>query len=707
VPALLAWQTRLIVRAADRAGTGACPYGRKSAIHNMLTSIRARRWLASVSVEAWLFIPALALALALRLHDLVTAQRGIWIDEAFSIWVARQAIPKLVTVLQTVDTHPPLFYLLLHFWLLPRHDPYWVRLFPALTSTLTVGAAYLLGCTVAGRRCGLLSALLFALSPVLVQYGQDGRMYSLFVLLSVLSLWTLLRALEAGGGGRWAVFVVTTLALLYTYTEGVFIPAAEALYVLYLVRGAALRSAILALLIVGAGWSVWLPSILHQFGSINHRFWLPPPDLPRVINTLLTFAANVDEPTLAAGRGAGPLSPAGPWLLLPVGLLMLWGFLRLPALSRRERATIGISISTVQAGNEATSERSSEGDPQSRWLLLGAFLLPHLGALAVSRVSPVYLDRSLLDSLAGGLPLLAAGMLALPGPGLILPVAAIWCAFQWAGLDTYYRYATTEDWQGPARYVAAHARAGDLVLFSGSWLQLAFDYYYQGPPLQEHGLPVDLFSSGVLEPPEEAADIARLPALVGVAPRVWLIYGHQSFDDPQGMVPPALQQLFRQQSSTPYLGGITLYQFSTPVGGAPQVALDDRFQSIARLSGLTWQRTGTSLSVTLFWQVLGRSSTNLHMFVHVLRADGTVLAQHDGEPLGGTQHTSIWTPGARLADPYPITLPSGTGGPLRLEIGIYDIGTGQRLQATGPQVVGGDHVLVSVALPTAATSGSP
>jgi hypothetical protein len=95
------------------------------------------------------------------------------------------------------------------------------------------------------------------------------------------------------------------------------------------------------------------------------------------------------------------------------------------------------------------------------------------------------------------------------------------------------------------------------------------------------------------------------------------------------------------------------------------------------------------------------------MFVHVLRADGTVLAQHDGEPLGGTQHTSIWTPGARLADPYPITLPSGTGGPLRLEIGIYDIGTGQRLQATGPQVVGGDHVLVSVALPTAATSGSP
>ncbi|HEY8742441.1 MAG TPA: glycosyltransferase family 39 protein, partial [Chloroflexota bacterium] len=351
-----------------------------------------RSWrLAPLPGADWLLIPLLALALVLRLHDLVTAQRGIWIDEAFSIWVARQPLSQLVAVVQTVDTHPPLFYLLLHFWLLPRHDPSWVRLFPVLTSTLTVAAGFLLGRSVAGRCCGLLCALLFALSPVLVQYGQDGRMYSLFVLLSLLSLWSLLRALDTDDVGRWTIFVVTTLALLYTYTEGVFIPAAEALYVLCLVRGAALRSAILALLIVVAGWSFWLPSILHQFGSISHRFWLPAPDPPRVINTLLTLAANVDEPTLAAGRGAGPLSPGGPWLLLPVGLLMLWGFLRLPALARAGKMPGGVSQANVPGGGEASPQPAPGGDPQSRWLLLGAFLLPHLGALAVSRMSPVYL----------------------------------------------------------------------------------------------------------------------------------------------------------------------------------------------------------------------------------------------------------------------------------------------------------------------------
>lgn len=651
-------------------------------------------------------MPIVGLGFALRLHQLVTAQRGIWIDEAFSIWVARQSLGQLIAILRTVDTHPPLFYVVLHFWLLPRHDPYWVRLLPALTSTLTILAAYLLGSAAGGRRCGLVSALLFALSPVLVQYGQEGRMYSLFVLLSVLSLWALLRALPAGGKAPWAVFVAITLALLYTYTEGVFITAAEALYVLCVVRPAAWRPALVSFLGVGLGWLLWLPSLLHQFGGISHRFWIPPPDLPRILNTLLTLAADVDEPTLAAGRGAGPFSAAGPWLLVPVGLLALWGFLQLPALAPRAE---GAPAPSGRAGRTAGEAPGRLPDParQSRWLLLGAFLLPHAGALAVSRFTPVYLDRSLLESLAGALPLLAAGIVALPGPVLWAPVLALWCALQLSGLDNYYRDATKEDWAGPTRFIAAHARPGDLVLFSGSWLQLAFDYYYQGPPLLEHGLPADLFTRRVLEPPVEAADITRLPAIVGNRQRVWLVYGHQSFDDPDGLVLPALGQLFQRRSATTYLGDIALYQFADPAGSAPQVTLDDRFQGVARLSGLAVTRSGQTVTVTLFWQVLGRSKTNLHIFVHVLRPDGTVLAQHDGEPLGGTQHTSLWIPDTHLVDTYPISLPAGVDGRLRLEIGMYDLGTGQRVAVSGPQAVAGDHVLVTAEIPGPAPSTAP
>ena len=68
----------------------------------------------------------------------------------------------------------------------------------------------------------------------------------------------------------------------------------------------------------------------------------------------------------------------------------------------------------------------------------------------------------------------------------------------------------------------------------------------------------------------------------------------------------------------------------------------------------------------------------------------------DAEPRAGTQHTSSGAPGARLADPYAIAIPAGTAAPFTIEVGMYDPTTGKRLAATGPEVRGGDHVLVTL-----------
>ncbi len=43
--------------------------------------------------------------------------KSLWIDEAFSVWIARQSLSEALSWLVRIDQHPPLYYLLLHYWM--------------------------------------------------------------------------------------------------------------------------------------------------------------------------------------------------------------------------------------------------------------------------------------------------------------------------------------------------------------------------------------------------------------------------------------------------------------------------------------------------------------------------------------------------------------------------------------------------------------
>jgi hypothetical protein len=83
------------------------------------------------------------------------------------------------------------------------------------------------------------------------------------------------------------------------------------------------------------------------------------------------------------------------------------------------------------------------------------------------------------------------------------------------------------------------------------------------------------------------------------------------------------------------------------------------------------QARGTSgLEVTLYWVALREVGTNLKAFVHLLDARGQVVAQHDGEPVGGFSPTSRWRSGEVIADQHWVLLPQ------ELAPGRYSLGAG-------------------------------
>jgi len=79
-----------------------------------------------------------------------------------------------------------------------------------------------------------------------------------------------------------------------------------------------------------------------------------------------------------------------------------------------------------------------------------------------------------------------------------------------------------------------------------------------------------------------------------------------------------------------------------------------------------------ALDVTLYWFALRDIGANYKAFVHLLGPDGAVIAQHDGDPVGGFTPTSRWRAGELIADRHRIVLPLGlSSGEYGLKAGMY------------------------------------
>jgi hypothetical protein len=130
----------------------------------------------------------------------------------------------------------------------------------------------------------------------------------------------------------------------------------------------------------------------------------------------------------------------------------------------------------------------------------------------------------------------------------------------------YYRFWQKEDWSTAAGYVANFAQKDDLVLFNSNFVVIPFDYYFRtyedlySIQVEKQGVPLDLFDSGILEPKMTESDIPKLVSLLSGRNRVWLVYSHNSYTDPMGLVPQTLASKMRLIRTRDFYGGqVQLY----------------------------------------------------------------------------------------------------------------------------------------------------
>jgi len=210
-----------------------------------------------------------------------------------------------------------------------------LRLLSALAGTAFVPVAYLAGARLVSVRGGLATAMLAALDPMLLYYGQEARAYALLILLAGLAFLAFAAILSAPGPPRTRLIVgwaAASALAIGTHYFAVFVVVPEALWLLARRRGDRRMQA--AVGAVGATCLALLPLALEQ-RSRGYTSWIEGQGLgKRVSEVVKQFAVGLDGPAEVASAviSCGLIGVAA-WLLVTRGTA-----------SERRGAWVGVQI---------------------------------------------------------------------------------------------------------------------------------------------------------------------------------------------------------------------------------------------------------------------------------------------------------------------------------------------------------------------------
>jgi len=399
----------------------------------------------------WLLIVVL-IGLAARLLHIDS--QPFWLDEALTYQRIHLRLDNLIAD-SFSNRHMPSYFLMLQA--LSPFDPNnaGLRIPSALFGTASIAVVFTIARRVAGRGAAVVAALLMALSPLQVQYGQEARSYTLVTLLITVALWGLVRLAQSPRYAAlhfrhpeferfgWGAYVIGTIGALDVLGDAApwLLAANLSLYLIW--RGLRAPHGMEASLGFRRNWLLSAALILifcapfyaailaFSDGEMLQKFdWIPPLSW----QSLRVAAKSAYLMRMAAVVRFSIVPTAVPLLGVLVALLGGIGLYRM-----RDRL-------------------------EGRVLLLGFALLPLL-LTAVSLVKSMVLPRYILWSAAPFFILAGIGAAALPRrmQPMALTGLLLLCTIN---LLPIYHTETKPRWDRAAATLAARVRAGDTV-FTG------------------------------------------------------------------------------------------------------------------------------------------------------------------------------------------------------------------------------------------------
>ena len=639
---------------------------------SLLTNRQQSRTFLRVPIEFWGL--GLVTLVAFLIRSWSIGGKGLWYDEAATALMSSAAPAEIVRFhWRAAFEHPPLWAIFMHVWSTVFGQSEAALRWPAaVAGTLLVPLVWqtLRSCRPADWTVRLLAALFVALSPVLILYSQEARMYSIVTLLAMSSICLFLSLTRSSNGLMMALLVLVNWLMLGFHYYSVLLIVAEAVCFLTIWSGSgrqrswlavSLALSLLPLLLWVAfspGFQMTLRIVSGQstrseitWRAFGDRFWRE-----------LTFGSVVWLPRQAM---------AG-YLLSPVLLVGLYASLR-----------------------PGDAPAVSAGSPAMRVCgrLFGfVFLLPVMASLIFpDRISTRYIlfvAPVFYILLAAGIRFLWRKSRVLGGSGLlVVMVVAI------LGLSYYFTTYQKSGYRDMARYLVSQGTPGDAILIEGPRQHLLAKYYLPADrpvyPIPDVALPAHWPVTAPPIAPEMIDDYLRI--ILRQHGQAWLLLAGQSEVDPNGFVPRFLTAISFSVDCKERLD-VRMCHYVDP--GYFPASLTSLFDVTF---GEEFQLTGAQFSypldgpdarryllVTLDWMAKGKPSLDYTLTLRLLDQQGKIQAQTDGLPIGLLLPPTTWSAGDRKPGFMTMSIPEGTPpGDYEVVLGVYNPATGSLFEPFG------------------------
>ena len=368
----------------------------------------------------------LSVATILRLINL---DQSLWLDEATQAILSSNSIQSIIFG-RMGDFHPPLSYIIYHYWMMFGSSEVWLRSLSVIFGVATVWLIYKIVKKIYSENIALTASLLFAFAPYHIYYSQEIRMYSMatfFATLSILFLINLEKRISRFG------YIISTLALIYTFYLGFFLLLSQLAFV-FLLKKNHLKLFVESLGLILFLYIPWLPFFWIQLkNGVNANQYLP---------------------------GWGDLLSLSPISAIPLTFIKF----SLGRISFDDKFLYGILALIIFIFFGFLIFQSIKKDPKIKLFVIW-LTIPVILALSISFVIPLNQPFRLLFVLPAFYIILAVGIWQLGEKKKYVLIAALLPSL--FGLAVYFTNPKfeREDWRGATYFLNSRKDANYKVLF--------------------------------------------------------------------------------------------------------------------------------------------------------------------------------------------------------------------------------------------------